>query len=140
MKFRAFYGSLASLALASTAGLSACGGPSAVPMLNAPQTPAAQGSVVARAAENGNTKLTVEVKHLAAPEKVSPGAKVYVVWVQPQGGPPQNVGALRVDDSLTGHLETVTAHPSFEVRVTAEEFPAATMPRGPVVLSAVVAQ
>jgi len=121
--------------------LAACGGPAPVPLLNAPRTPAAQGTVVARVGENGNTRLVVEVKHLAYPERVAPDAKVYVVWVQPQGGgPAQNVGALRLGDDLTGRLETVTPHPAFVVKVTAENAPTATEPRGPEVLQAQVAQ
>ena len=125
---------------ALSAAPSACGGPAAIPMVSSPQTPAAQGTVAAAPAPNGNTRLSVEVKHLALPERVAPGAKVYVVWVVPHGGPPQNVGALRVDENLTGRLDTVTAQPSFEVLVTAEDYPAATTPRGPRVLAAVVAQ
>jgi uncharacterized protein YndB with AHSA1/START domain len=128
------------VSMALARGLAACGGPAPIPMLNAPSTPAAQGTVVARPVENGNLKITIEVKHLAPPEKVSPTAKVYVTWVQPQGGPPQNVGALRVDEELTGRLETVTVHQSFELYITAEEQPAAAMPRGPRVLTAIVSQ
>lgn len=128
------------LSMALALPLAACGGPAPIQMLNAPQTPAAQGTVVARPAENGNVKLTVEVKHLAPPERVSPTAKVYVVWVQPQSGPPQNVGGLRVDQNLSGRLETVTVHQSFEVYITAEEQPAATLPTGPRTLTAVVTQ
>ncbi len=140
MKSRLFHGVLATFALASGGALAACGGPAPVPMINAPQAPAAQGSVLAQAAENGNTRITVEVKHLAPPERLNPTAKVYVVWVQPPGGPPQNVGALRVDAELTGRLVTVTAFATFDVLVTAEEFPTTTMPRGPQVLSAVITQ
>lgn len=128
------------LSLALALPLAACGGPGPIPMVNAPQTPAAQGTVVARIAENGNVRLNLEVRHLAPPEKVSPGATIYVVWVQPQGGPPQNVGALRVDQNLAGRLETTTAHQSFEVFVTAEDMPAVTMPRGIRLLTAVVSQ
>lgn len=140
MNFRLFQWLAPLTALSLSAAPAACGGPSPVPMLASPQTPAAEGKVAAQPAANGNTKLTVEVKHLAYPEKVAPGAKVYVVWVQPQGAAPQNVGALQVDRDLVGHLETVTAYPSFEVFVTAEESPGATMPRGPRVLNAVISQ
>lgn len=139
MKSRLFHCLLPAFALA-VGGLAACAGPSPLPMLNSSQTPAARGTVLAEAAENGNTRLIVEVKHLAPPENVAPSAKVYVVWVQPQGAPPQNVGALRVNDDLTGRLQTVTAFASFQVMVTAEELPTATAPRGPQVLSAIVAQ
>ena len=140
MKSGLFHCILPALAALAGGGVAACAGPTPVPMLTAPQTPAAQGTVVAEAAENGNTRLTVEVKHLAPPERVAPGAKVYVVWAQPQGSGPQNVGALRVGGDLTGRLVTITPFASFQVLVTAEEFPTATAPRGPTVLSAMVAQ
>lgn len=120
--------------------LAACGGPAPVTMVPTPTAPAAQGTVVARAGGNGNTKLSVEVKHLAKPEAVWPTAKVYVVWVRPQGGPPQNVGTLQIDDQLTGRLETSTPFRSFAVTITPEEFPAATSPRGPSVLEAAVSE
>jgi hypothetical protein len=118
----------------------ACGAVERVPMINAPRAPAAQGTVVARPEANGNTRLAVEVKHLASPDKVAPGAKVYVVWVLPPGGRPQNVGALRVGEDLSGRLDTVTVHPSFMVKLTAEGSPAAAAPFGPEVLQALVTQ
>ncbi len=77
-------------------GLTACGA-SAIPLVNGPQTPAAEGRITTDDGSNGNLKLAIEVKHLALPEKVSPGATLYTVWVQPAGAPPQNIGALRVD-------------------------------------------
>ena len=104
------------LSMALALPLAACGGPAPIQMLTAPQTPAAQGTVVARPAENGNVRLTVEVKHLAPPERVSPTAKVYVVWVQPQSGPPQTVGAVRVDQTLTGRRATITVHQTTDPR------------------------
>lgn len=118
--------------------LAACAEPRPIPMLNAPEAPAAQGTVITKVAENGNLRLVVQVKHLAPPEKMMPNATVYVVWVQPPGAGPQNVGALRVDSNLTGRLETTTAHPVFDVFITAEESPTAAFPRGPRVLTASV--
>ncbi len=106
--------------------------------LNAAETiPAAEGSVSLAEANNGNTRMAVRVRHLAVPDKVSPGAASYVVWVTPQQDPktPMNVGALRVDKDLDGQLDTITPLRSFEVTVTAEPDPTATEPTGDVLMS-----
>jgi hypothetical protein len=100
--------------------------------------PAAEGTVRALPGPNGNTHIDVLVRHLAPPEKVFPAAKVYVVWVQAPGGPPQNVGALRLDDDLTGRLSTVTPLQAFTLVVTPEQSPVETVPQGPRVLTAQV--
>lgn len=125
---------LAALALP----LPACGGAATTPMVNAPQTPAAEGTVHTSIGENGNTRVTLQVRHLAPPERVVPGAAVYVVWINPENGRPQNAGALYVDANLTGRLDTITPYGSFEIYVTAEDTPTAATPRGPRVLTAVV--
>jgi predicted small lipoprotein YifL len=127
-----------SLALAVLVSLTACGGPVVFPLEGSHRVPSAQGSVAVEPAENGNTRLTVEVKHLAYPEKVWRDAKVYVVWVQPPNGPPQNVGALHVDDNLYGRLTTITPFQSFELLITPEPSPAVLAPRGSRILSTMV--
>lgn len=82
--------------------------------------PASQGTVTATKGDNGNTKLTVRVKHLAPPSRVESDAMAYVVWVQPANGASQNVGTLTLDDQLEGKLDTVTPHNRFLVTVTPE--------------------
>lgn len=129
-----------SLALALVLGACGGGGSRTLSLVNSPQTPAAQGTVTARFDENGNTRLALEVKHLAPPERVWPSARVSVVWVQAPDGTVHNVGALKVGDNLTGRLETVTPLQDFDLFVTVEELPAVTYPKGPRVLSALVAK
>ena len=89
-------------------------------MLSDSDVPASQGTVTVGAADNGNTDVTVRVKHLALPAKVASGAKIYVVWIQPTNGEKQNVGALALDDNLEGTLKTVTPHRRFLLTVTPE--------------------
>ncbi len=120
-------------------GLTACGA-SPIPLVNGPQTPAAEGQITTGDGGNGNLKLAVEVKHLALPERVSPGATTYTVWVQPAGAPPQNIGALRVDGELTGRLETLTPLREFELFITTEADQTVPAPTGPRVLSAAVSR
>ncbi|MEZ4293953.1 MAG: hypothetical protein R3B70_03170 [Polyangiaceae bacterium] len=129
-----------SIALAIALGTVACSSAQMVPMVSGPQTPAAMGTVTFKPTENGNLEVSVSVRHLAYPERVAPGAVAYVVWIQPHGGAPQNVGALVVRDDLTGQLTTVTPHQAFELYITAENDPAASAPRGPRVLTSVISQ
>jgi hypothetical protein len=82
--------------------------------------PAAQGTVNASAADNGNTALRVRVKHLAPPSRMASDATVYVVWIQPGDAAIQNVGAMTLNDDLEGRLDTVTPHSRFTVTVTPE--------------------
>jgi hypothetical protein len=109
-----------------------------VRLTNGPMVPAAQGEVTVTEGENGNTKLALKVQHLALPEKVDAAATVYVVWVMAnlEGSAPQNVGALVVDQALTGTLETITPLKQFELTITPEPTATVTAPSGPKVFSA----
>jgi hypothetical protein len=88
----------------------------------------AEGTVRSDTGPNGNTTVSIKVKHLAPASKVSPEATVYVVWVRPRGGSPQNVGAMTLTTELEGSLETTTPHHRFTVLVTAEPGPQASQP------------
>jgi hypothetical protein len=109
-------------------------------MVSSPDIPAAEGVVRATAGENGNTQLRVFVRHLARPEKVRPDATTYVVWLQPPGGAPQNMGALAVDEDLRGSLTTVTPLKSFDVFITLERTATVQEPSAENVLSASIAR
>ncbi|MCK9462457.1 MAG: hypothetical protein M0R80_22780 [Proteobacteria bacterium] len=89
-------------------------------LLSDSDVPASQGTVTVGAADNGNTDVTVRVKHLAPPAKLAPEAKIYVVWIQPKDGAKQNVGALTLNDELEGSLATLTPHRRFLLTVTPE--------------------
>ena len=56
---------------------------------------AATGKVLVGTEKGGNTKVKVEVQHLAPPATVDEDSTAYVVWLQPTGGDAQNVGVLR---------------------------------------------
>jgi hypothetical protein len=99
--------------------------------------PAAQGMVKYKVTANGNTAIELEVRHLAAPEQVEPGATTYVAWARAPGQEtPQNLGALRVDKDLRGTLTTVTPMQSFDVYITAESSPTASAPTNRELLTA----
>lgn len=90
------------------------------PMHASAENTSGQGTVEAKAGDNGNTEVEVRVKHLSEPSKVAPDASVYVVWIQPRNEAIQNVGALEVDDDLVGMLSTTTPHRAFTLTVTPE--------------------
>lgn len=86
-----------------------------------PTMPAAEGSARFSATKNDNTRIALKVKHLAHPERLTPPASHYVVWTRAtKDAAAQNIGALVVDDDLTGTLDTETPLHSFELLVTAE--------------------
>lgn len=110
-----------------------------VPLASNNDVPAAQGTVMTSKTKNNNTAIDVRVKHLADPGNVETGATTYVVWARPQGsGEARNLGALKVDENLTGQLKTVTPYSGFELFITAEPSAQITSPQGQELLSAVV--
>ena len=90
--------------------------------------PSAEGKVKVKAEKDGNTRVKVEVEHLAAPATVFEQAETYVVWLQPETGAAQNVGVLNINKNLKGELETRTAFKDFRVLVTAERSANVTTP------------
>lgn len=92
--------------------------------------PAATGTVEAKTGPNGNMVLKVMVKHLAPPSNLRPGATTYVVWAKlgAHDAPPQNLGALRVNDNLSGSLETVTPFSVFSIFISPEASPLVQLP------------
>ena len=93
------------------------------------KVPAAVGKVKVKSEKDGNTKVKVEVAHLAQPAAAF-NASTYVVWLKPELGDAQNVGVLTVGNDLKGSLETKTAFTNFQVIVTAEKDANVTAPLG----------
>jgi len=132
------------LLAASVLAFGACGTTQGTAMSAAPTVPAAAGTVSTKINNDGNTQFTIDVKHLAPPEKVASGANNYVVWLTPQQGEarqPQNMGTMRVDpNQLTGEFTGITPLRRFQLSITAEPDSTATQPSGKEVLSAQVSQ
>lgn len=122
------------IALLIVAGLGtlSCAGQKELQLTNSPDIPAAQSRVKIGTTDNGNTKIDLEVKHLASPEQVNPGSTVYVVWARGNeyGAQSQNLGALKVDDNLNGTISAVTPLRSFELYITAEPSQMTDAPTG----------
>jgi hypothetical protein len=108
--FASFLGSTEAQAGSSTLKLSV-----------SPTIPAAEGTIKIKKMSDGNTSVYVLVKHMAAPEKLTPPAVTYVVWIRAnKDAEPQNVGMLSVDKNLNGELETTTPLNSFDLMITGE--------------------
>jgi hypothetical protein len=100
--------------------------------------PSAVGKVKVANEKDGNTKVKVEVSHLAQPSSVFDQTSTYVVWLKPESGAAQNVGVLSLNKDLKGSLETQTAFKDFQVIVTAEKDANVTAPSGRSVMNASV--
>src|SRR5205809_239732 len=69
-------------------------------MTGNPKVPAAQGNAKVRTTDDGNTQINLDLKHMAAPDKIKDDATVYVLWAQDlknDNSTPQNLGAIKVD-------------------------------------------
>ncbi len=109
------------------------------PMTATAAVPSATGNVSVDTDSNGNSKVKVNVEHLANPASLTPPATVYVVWIQQRGSnQPENAGVLQVGNDLKGGVETTTPYRSFDVFVTAEHNRTATTPNGPEILRTTV--
>ena len=100
--------------------------------------PATRGQVDVGRDKNGNTKVELEVEHLAPPENLTPPRTAYVVWFQERGAEPLNQGSLRPNKDLKAKFRTVTALKTFDIFVSAESDPTAKSPSGTEVLRATV--
>jgi hypothetical protein len=124
------------LALLSAIALGACAAPT-TPMATSPQASAAQGKVTAKSTSNDNTRVEIEVKHLAPADRVAADAHLYIVWARPRdGGQPQNLGALKPNADAEASMQTVTPLKRFDLLVTPESTPAVTAPSHEPVLTA----
>lgn len=74
--------------------------------------PAAAPSIQAEKTDNGNTRIKLNVKHLAQPNRVVPGSATYVAWAKDSDtGNVQNLGRLQVESNLTAGITTTTSFP-----------------------------
>lgn len=125
------------LLLVSTLAVSGCGS-SKLMLQRSERIPAAGGTVRVTKGPNDNTRLDIRVDHLAPPERLQPGATLFVVWARPldSGSPAQNLGALVLDGDLKGKLETVTSWRDFDLLITAESTAVGDRPTSEALLTA----
>ena len=107
-------------------------------LTNTGAAPAAMGKVTTDNDRNGNTGIDVEVKHMAAPQSLTPAKTNYVVWIQARGKDPEALGTLRVNEDLEGHLKATTPYKDFDIFITAEDTMKPETPSSMVVLKGTV--
>ncbi len=105
-----------------------------IPLVASSLVPAASGKVSYEHDRNGNLKLEIRAKHLAAPQRLTPAKNSYVVWIRSTDGQMQNAGSLRINGSLEGSFVTTTPTKGFDIVITAEDNPSATQPAGPEIM------
>jgi hypothetical protein len=110
------------------------------PMEVGSTVPAATGDVEIGKDDNGNTRYTVTVRHLADPAKLTPAKSAYIVWIQPKGEEAQKAGQLTIGENLKGEFKGTTPAKDFEVFVTAEDGPTVDTPASDRVLRANVSR
>lgn len=109
-------------------------------MMAGKETPAAHGSIEFQPSNNGNTALDIEAHSPAPPSALTPREHAYVVWVQPPGQKPKDLGQIKVGNHENGELHAETPYQRFKLFITAQQDGQAQAPTGPEVLSATVAQ
>ncbi len=87
--------------------------------------PAASGDIKVKKDKNNNYAITVSVRNLAEPKKLSPSREVYIVWMQSERDLVKKLGQITVNSgmfnkSLSGQMTaTETTQPN-RVFITAE--------------------
>jgi hypothetical protein len=88
--------------------------------------PAADGQVKLKRDDNKNYIIDLEVKNLAAPDRLTPPRNVYVVWIEDENNMTKNVGQLKsgsglFTSGLKASLRAVSATKPRRVYITAED-------------------
>jgi len=109
-------------AVALLLALAACG-PSTetVKVVGTPASPATDGTVtVVPRPEFGNAQVKIELTHVTPAERLSPAARVFVVWAR-RGTDAENLGTLEYDaTSRVARFEGSVVSGPFDLLVTAE--------------------
>jgi hypothetical protein len=108
--------------------LSACGSISKFPV--SAVNPAANIEMRRQLDSNGNTKITITAKNLAAAERLTPHKKMYVVWVILESSKVRNIGQLNSENAKKAEMKTLVPFKFTEVFITAEDQADISYPTG----------
>ena len=103
--------------------LSACS--SSMTFQDSSVVPAASGDVKVKKDKNNNYGITVSVRNLAEPQKLSPSRDVYIVWMQADRDLVKKLGQISVNSgmfnkTLSGELKATETTKPDRVFITAE--------------------
>lgn len=102
-----------------------------IPLVANSMVPAATGKLSYEHDRNGNIKIAIQTKNLAAPDQLTPAKNAYVVWIEPRDKQPERAGVLMINNKLQGSFRTTTPYKTFDVVITAEDSPTVSEPTGP---------
>ena len=104
-------------------------------------TYAAQAKISVKVNKTGVRSFRVVMIHLAPPARIDPANKGYMVWIAVPGQATVKAGFLSYSERRRrGVLSATTPHAKFEVIVTIETDPSATVPGPKVILRKIVAR
>jgi hypothetical protein len=106
-----------------------------VPFRETPHAPAALGEAKVRVGENNNTRIELDIRHLAPPQNLTPPKSAYVVWVQAPDGKFTNLGQITPGPNRRVEFRAVTPLRVFRIFITAEDRALAGSPSDQIVLS-----
>jgi hypothetical protein len=118
--------------------LAGCGGPLTYAIKGSPKAPEVDAEIVADVKKDaGMTTLKVTASHLAPPDRLGSGGKVFVVWTKGDKPKWHRVGALEYKEGdrsakIEGASVPVTA---FDLQITVEKDPQPDAPSSDVVIS-----
>lgn len=88
--------------------------------------PAAEGEVKVKKDGNHNYNISINVKRLADPERLSPAKKMYIVWMNTENNGTKKIGQLETSSGmfssmLKSSLKTVSIFKPMGFFITAED-------------------
>lgn len=97
--------------------------------------PAAGGDVTVKKDKNGNYLINIEILNLDEIDKLMPGKKAYVVWMEADQDLTRNIGLITGSGQLIITFETVSEQQPKRIFITAEEDKDVKIPGSMVVLT-----
>ena len=97
--------------------------------------PAAEAVMKVEKDDNKNYQIDLEVNNLAAPERLTPERRYYIVWMVTKKHGTINVGRLDINRKNNGELKTNTPYEPIRVFITAEDDSQPVLPSTQVVLN-----
>jgi hypothetical protein len=127
-----------SVCLALFLALSACGGPLTYKIASSAKAPGADATVKADISQDQHmTHLTVAAAHLAPPERVVNGTRIFIIWTRK--GPDaqwERVGNLKYNPGAReGTFEGTVPEINFDMQITTEKDDGAASPSPDMVFS-----
>ena len=92
--------------------------------------PAAEIIVKKKTEKNSNYKIIVSARNLASPDRLTPPANCYTVWVNTTNGY-RKIGQLTNKNARSANLESLVPFDFYEVFITAERDTEISYPTGP---------